>query len=186
MIIQVRGTSGSGKSWVVHELMRRIEFTPVRIRNWGGRNRKIPLFYTANNDNIIICGNYGTVCGGCDSIGSARYVFNLYTMLKAWYPEAVIISEGLLLSEDVKWTTEAHRRGWNPVVYYLNTKADECIERINERRKAAGRDPLENELNTRARIEVIDRSKVKLRKAGVELRTVSSRQAPNHIMKRIT
>ena len=165
--------------------MEAVNFNPVHLKHWGKTRRRIPLYYEAYNHKLIICGNYRSVCGGCDGIGSARKVFQLYEILKAWYPEAVIISEGLLLSEDVKWTKEAYRRSWEPRVYFLRTTADKCINNINFRRKEAGKEPLENELNTRARVEVIERARLKLREQGLWTRAYSSTQTLDDMIRRL-
>ena len=62
MIIQVRGTSGSGKSWVVHTLMKELSemWIPVKGR-WKNKKRRIPLYYVTKLTNgkiVVVCGGY--------------------------------------------------------------------------------------------------------------------------------
>lgn len=171
MIIQVRGTSGSGKSWVVHTLMKELSemWIPVKGR-WKNKKRRIPLYYVTKLTNgkiVVVCGGYESTCGGCDNIGSAKHVFWLYAKIRESFPTAVIISEGLLLSEDSKWTIKAQEMGWEPRAVFLSTDVDLCIDQINARRKAAGKNEPIPETNTRKRVEVIKRAKVKLKDAGV-------------------
>jgi hypothetical protein len=135
---------------------------PVKGR-WKNKKRRIPLYYVTKLTN----GKIVVVCGGCDNIGSAKHVFWLYAKIRESFPTAVIISEGLLLSEDSKWTIEAQKMGWEPRAVFLSTDVDLCIDQINARRKAAGKNEPIPETNTRKRVEVIKRAKVKLKDAGV-------------------
>lgn len=179
MIIQVRGTSGCGKSWIIHQLMKELVpfpaessqalWIPVKAR-WKNKKRRIPLYYVTklhNNKIVAICGGYEAICGGCDNVGSAKHVFWLYAKIRESFPQCHIISEGLLLSEDTKWTIKAQEMGWDPKAIFLTTEIDTCIQQINDRRKAVGKMEPIPESNTRRRVEVINRAKVKLKNAGV-------------------
>ena len=83
MIIQVRGTSGSGKTWVMKSLLERLKpFKGVLVEG-----RKKPLFYV-NSTSVAILGHYEAACGGCDNIGSAAAVAELIQNLREGvYPE---------------------------------------------------------------------------------------------------
>ena len=64
MIVQVRGTSGSGKSYVVHKILQKdLGWEPI-TEKWGKINRKIPLYYISGDGKIAVAGSYGAVCGG--------------------------------------------------------------------------------------------------------------------------
>lgn len=171
MIIQIRGTSGSGKTWVMKSLLAKLKpFDSCSI--YG---RKKPLFYR-NDSGVTILGHYDSACGGCDNIGSAAAVATLikeleegvYTVIPT-----VIICEGLLLSEDSKWTSQMK----DVRVIYLTTPVDRCITQILQRRAAAGNDKPLNESNTRNRVSVIERSRVKLIEKGVHCVRCTSYQA---------
>ncbi len=172
MIIQIRGTSGSGKTWVMREVISSIGGKSIPRYQDG---RKKPLWYSI--DDLAILGHYESPCGGCDNIGSARQV---YELIREVQPKVNhIVCEGLLLSEDVKWSSQLE----DLRVVYLTTPIDRCIELIKKRRIDAGNPKPLNESNTRKRVRIIERSRVKLMENGIYCRRVSSRQAPSLILR---
>ena len=174
MIIMIRGTSGSGKTWAMRSAMSDLEIDCPEPEKGMVEGRKKPLWYRYGT--VFILGHYEATCGGCDNVGSARKVYELWQKLMEKFDSPIIICEGLLLSEDAKWTKEAKDNGWDPRVIYLNTDVEHCITQIKERRKAAGNDKPLNEKNTRHRVNVIKRSRVRLEEMGVPCRGASSGQ----------
>lgn len=169
LIIQVRGTSGSGKSTVMKRVMDSLDLVPEYEEK-----RKRPLFYSQGL-RLAVLGHYESPCGGCDTIGSARAVYDLIQRLT----HRIIICEGLLLSEDVKWSSQLK----NLRIIYLTTPVERCLAQIRSRREEAGNDKPLNEDNTRRRVAVIERSRVKLIDLGVRCIRASANQAPNIIRK---
>ena len=181
-IIQVRGTSGSGKSTVMRAVMKQLgEFHGVTVAG-----RKQPMYYQLDwrhgsskpvGFDLCVLGHYATACGGCDTIGSAKAVIELIDSMKHW---DVILCEGLLLSEDVKNTLTL------PIdrlkVLFLTTPLDTCLERIKGRRATAGNDKPLNVANTSNRVATIERARARLEDAGVFCRMATSEQAPSVIM----
>jgi len=170
VIIQVRGTSGSGKSTV----MRKVK---DRLAGWESHyveGRKKPLWYRRGN--LYVLGHYESPCGGCDTIGSARQV---YEVIQGLPLDATILCEGLLLSEDVKWSSQLD--GLRAL--FLVTPVDICLERIEARRRAAGNDKPLNPANTVNRVATIKRARVRLRDVGVKTRRVSCSQALRLILR---
>lgn len=148
--------------------------------------RKKPLYYQSVRycSDIFVLGHYESACGGCDTIGSARHVFDLtQTILQKYkgadYPPTVIIQEGLLLSEDVKWSSQLQ----DLRVIFLTTPTERCIEQIKGRRAEAGNEKPLNTANTVNRVPVIERARVKLNEMGVLCRRASSDQAAGIILK---
>ncbi len=174
MIIQIRGTSGSGKTTVMREVMD-------LMGDWNAKiveGRKKPLYYRSCSDwpDTVVLGHYEeSACGGCDTIGSAPKVVDLIQEVKA----KVILCEGLLLSEDVKWAKQME----DLHVVFLTTSLEECLRRITKRRKDAGNDKPLNPKNTTNRIKVIKRSRLKLIEEGVLCKRASSVQAPQVILR---
>lgn len=169
MIIQVRGTSGSGKSTVMREVIAGLGGKVKPVMREG---RKNPLYYMI--DDIAILGHYESPCGGCDTVGSARQVFDLLQEVEA----RIVLSEGLLLSEDTKWSKQL-KDLW---VVFLTTPVETCLERIRERRKKAGNNKPLSETNTRNRVAVIERARLKLVAESVICRRCSSNQAADVIL----
>jgi hypothetical protein len=168
MIIQIRGTSGSGKSTVMRKVMDLVGvWEPVYKEG-----RKQPLYYTSNG--IVVLGHYNSPCGGCDTIGSARAVFDLIKSIDA----KIIICEGLLLSEDVKWSSQLT----DLRVIFLTTPLDQCLTWIAGRREKAGNDKPLNPSNTTNRVGVIERARMKLSLVGVQCSQCSAGKAPSVII----
>jgi hypothetical protein len=137
--------------------------------------RKKPLYYRFNNQ-VFVLGHYESACGGCDTIGSARAVFETIHSLQK---PTVVLCEGLLLSEDVKWSSQLE----NLRVVFLTTPPETCIEQIKGRRAEAGNEKPLNTANTLNRVPVIERARVKLEALGVTCRRAPSEQAVRIILK---
>ena len=155
MIIQIRGTSGSGKTTVMREVMK-----------GGGEwkknyleGRKKPISYVSESGRVAVLGHYEATCGGCDNIGSAPKIYDQY---QAHSDYQFVISEGLLLSEDTKWTKQLLEEGKEVRIIFLTTETEECLERVRKRRREAGNDKPLKEDNTRNRVGVIERARQKL------------------------
>lgn len=172
MIIQIRGTSGSGKTTVMRKVMEHFPLVPV-YRD----GRKQPLYYKSDDHNLSVLGHYESPCGGCDTIGSARQIFDwIQTLCLFKYT----LCEGLLLSEDVKWTTQL--RHDEVQVIFLTTSLEQCLANIRKRRDAAGNSKELNVKNTTNRVAVIERARIKLLDAGIMCRRASSEQAVKLIL----
>ena len=172
MIIQVRGTSGSGKTWTIKQFKSHYGWMPVKIRG-----RKKPLYYqtSINGHRTVILGHYATACGGCDTIGSCPKIFETIDSIEA----DIYICEGLLLSEDVKWTKAVEDE---VKIIYLYTDIELCVQQIKERRTAAGNEKPLNEDNTRRRVGVIEKSRKRLQQYDhITIKRARANQAPKII-----
>lgn len=171
MIIQIRGTSGSGKTWVMRQMFLSRKFEPIYTTG-----RKKPVAYMNVDDQIYIMGHYESPCGGCDNIGSAAEVYNtIQAMRLPLFP--TILCEGLLLSEDVKWTSKL-AEGTKVKTLFLTTPVEQCLDQIRSRRKEAGNEKELKTHNTTNRVAVIERARVRLEEAGVYCQRCSANQAP--------
>lgn len=179
MIIQLRGTSGSGKTTAMRKVKDALgKWTPHFT---DGRRR--PLYYTlagVGTKVVYLLGHYEIACGGCDTLGSARAVYDLLDDLKSTNPSALFLAEGLLLSEDVKWTScyPAATR-----VVFLSTPLEKCLAQIAARRAADGNDKPLDPRNTTNRVRTIERARGKLGAAGVYCRILAPDQAPGVILR---
>lgn len=173
-VIQIRGTSGSGKTFVMREVMKYFLYRTA-VYTEGRRN---PLYY-ALDESVAALGSYESTCGGCDNIGSARAVFELIQRVEKERPQTkVILAEGLLLSEDSKWTKQLEA----PRIVFLTTELERCLRQVENRRNAAGNEKPLNPANTTNRVGVIERARVKLLEYGITCRRVPSEQAPKLIL----
>lgn len=179
MIINVRGTSGSGKSTIVRTAMDLFAWRqPVYVRG-----RKQPLGYwlgpCQEEWKLGVPGHYETACGGCDTLKGYDQVFELaeHAALSASH----VLFEGVLVSEEYRRTVElaetfsGQGRGeHNPVkhdllVIQLTTPVEACLDSIRARRAARGDDRELNPANTVNRVATIQRTCDRLRQAGINV-----------------
>jgi hypothetical protein len=147
-IINIRGTSGSGKSTVAREIMKLYQPNPLRYREEG---RKQPLGYRykawPTGPDLAVVGHYETDCGGADTIPD--YVKLVRLVREGAEAGMDVLFEGLLFSGDVKRTVDlaqwAVSKGHALHVIAMQMDLDVCVASVNERRanKAArlGRPP---------------------------------------------
>lgn len=177
MIIQLRGTSGSGKSTAMRKLISLIRpFEQWKSERIDGR--KNPLYYwTTYGSRIVnVLGHYESPCGGVDTIQGYDSLMSLVRDLTAKESSHVLM-EGLLLSEDAKNTLALLPRDVRCI--FLSTPLGICLERIRGRRAEKGNEKPLNVENTSRRVAVIERARVRLEAAGVRCRIVPSELAPN-------
>ena len=137
MLIQIRGTSGSGKSFIVNKLMSKYSFKPIY-------QNSLIMGYLCEDLNLFIVGKYTTACGGCDSIPTQDEICRrIKVALKKGYN---VLFEGLICSHIAKRYAELYfackKRGI-PVKYiFLSTPLEVCRENINKRRAKVGKPPV--------------------------------------------
>lgn len=196
MIVNIRGTSGSGKSTVIRELFKlardRSVWDPLWSeipqdllpRNEKGepKKRKQPWGYVLEmpgnfRRNVVVIGHYETACGGCDTIPSFDLGFALIRAAhKCNYD---VVYEGLLYSADAERTLALHRDGLDLHVIALDTPLDVCIASVNERRQGSKRAqqraekgeeklPDVNPKNTESKFKGTQSTMKKLQAAGVD------------------
>lgn len=180
MIIQIRGTSGSGKSTIMRQVMD-------DLGSWQSLyqpGRRKPYYYCCHADpRLIVLGHYDSACGGGDTIGSARQIYDMAMRLYRADTSRAILMEGLLLSEDTKWTFQMADECTTKTLF-LTTDLETCIKQIKKRRKEVGNDKPLNETNTRNRFKVIERARKKLFVQGtMSVRRASPTQAKGIILR---
>lgn len=101
-VVNIRGTSGSGKSTIVNQIMDEWELTAKHFVE----KRRRPLGYTGQfrGQPVSILGHYEIPTGGCDTISSQDYIFSLARQAVEGGLHAVM--EGRILSCDVRRTVE--------------------------------------------------------------------------------
>lgn len=181
MIIQLRGTSGSGKTTAMRKFMQDIprglfQWEPVYI---SGRRK--PQFYHLG-DHVAILGHYESICGGVDTFKNYKQ-FQLAVRRAGTFCEHVLM-EGLMLSDDVQQTLclfnsiEFSPRPENQFrVIYITTDLLTCIDRVKSRRAAKGKGPEFNEKKLRDRHAQIERTRPRLEAAGIYCRRATDEQA---------
>lgn len=151
MIINVRGTSGSGKSTVVRKIM---QLAPARDtmylkgairiekRDPPEYTRRLPLLYRLKWSNgmiVTVPGHYETACGGCDTIPTYDMLFDL--IRREHSAGHHVLFEGLLVAHDKKRCGELWNwlsRDWNLFqIVELKDPLALCLDSVEKRREAA-------------------------------------------------
>lgn len=179
MIINVRGTSGSGKSHLVREVMKLYDGQMLKYVD----GRKQPLYYELRKEgrrDLLVPGHYESPCGGCDTISKVESVFNLVRMGDEGGYD--VLFEGLLLSADSKHLGALVAEGREVQVIALETTLQECLAAVQARRdaRAAARGergkPL-NPRNTEQKWKQVRASVGKLREKGIPTAILSREDA---------
>ena len=134
MVINVRGTSGSGKSTIVRGIMA-MGATVIPI----GEDRKPdgyivtgPLFKRST----YIVGPYVTACGGCDQIATQDEICD---RIRAYAGLGDVLVEGLLMSHSfaryAALDRELDKQGIHCIWAFLDTPLEVCLDRVRARRE---------------------------------------------------
>lgn len=186
-IINLRGTSGSGKTYIVLRLMEHYKVkVPVMMEG-----RKQPLGYrmefpgagTAEQPvdtglrPLFVMGHYENPegCGGCDNIS-----YGLDFIYEKIYERVAlgdnVIFEGLIVASDVSRCIEL-KRHHELLVVGLDTPLNECITSVNERRAKRGKTDPVNPANTEKKFKALIPQRARFRDAGVDFRLLKRADA---------
>lgn len=188
MIVNIRGTSGSGKTTAVKQGLLE-QFRPDQRFKWVPKwdqipeehrperlKRKQPWGYHLIPDrpgkSIVVIGHYETACGGTDTISKMDTIFSMVRQahLKSG---CHVVFEGLLLSADFNRTYALHQDGLPLVVLGMDVPLDVCLDSVNARRWAKNPDkPPVNPKNTESKYKGTKNTMKKLQDHGVDARWV--------------
>lgn len=170
MIINLRGTSGAGKSTVVRRVMGLYDRHPYYIDG-----RRQPLGYAchpkegASPDvrSLWVPGHYETPCGGCDTIKTVDQVYEIVRgAAERGYD---VLYEGIMVQDDVKRCVALNRER-AVIVVRLTTPMSDCLAAIQARRDERGDDRELNPTNTISRDHRLRTSMLpRLREGGVNV-----------------
>lgn len=134
-IVNLRGTSGAGKTETVRRLMKQQRAVPTEHDKRGR-----PVDYVMKLDNgvkVFVLGRYDSVCGGCDTFKDGAKEIML--RIGRYHSRGHVLFEGLLISgywgSFGEW---AQQFGKHFVLAQLTTPLDVCLERVQKRRLARG------------------------------------------------
>jgi predicted kinase len=179
MIINIRGTGGSGKSTVVRRVMEHYPYkTPIYIEG-----RRQPFYYLLMRTVagiphcLTVPGHYETPTGGCDTIQKIDDVYSiingaaLATTYQGLLATHSVIFEGIISQDDVKRAVDLKDRvgAENFLVIVLTTPLDECLKGIQMRRDARGDERPLNPKNTENRSKRVKQIALRLKDAGVKV-----------------
>jgi len=174
MIVNPRGTFGSGKSTIVRRVMDRYdERRPVHIEG-----RKQPIGYRCvrpDGHDLWVVGHYETACGGGDTIPKIDLIYNhIWHAAQIGYD--VIYEGGALIQSDWRRAAELAKKH-DLLVVIIDVPVELCLNAIKERRAKRGNlDPV-NPKNTIVRARGTIRNAGNLEKAGVRVEWCKDRES---------
>ena len=181
MIVNLRGTSGSGKTTALRTLMARAEacgHTRQAYLSSVDQKKPKPLGYAfVGTPPLYVLGSYETVCGGCDTLKTQDQVCGL---VRHFAPYGHVVFEGLLIShlysryEALNHELAAHGYVWA----FLDTPLELCLARVQQRRDARGKAKHEfNPHNTVQKWHDMRRVYARCQEAGLDARWVAHETA---------
>jgi shikimate kinase len=149
LIVNLRGTSGSGKTTVARTFMDRY---PHETLTRAGKAVGVRVDVTEFRAPLFLIGTYNNVCGGLDTVptqleGAQRAILA--------YKYGHVLCEGLLVSGVGPGGTMPREiiqaAGENAVFAFLDTPLEVCIARVKTRREARGNTKPFNPANTESK-----------------------------------
>lgn len=179
-IIQVAGTSGSGKS---HLMRAFLQWTAEK--NGGlpfkehAEGRATPIGYLIRLQGVeapvYVCGAYEVPTGGCDTIHNIEQVYEM--VWKAHKKGQHVLYEGLFCMNMTRGPQLAAKVGKDYCVLQLTTPLVQCIAAINVRRAARGEGELINKKNTIDNYKRAENFCSRMRDAGARVFRVNRDEA---------
>ena len=176
MIVNIRGTSGTGKSTLVRTAL---EMLRPFVTEHHIPGRRQPYYYTAERPgraSIAVVGGYACECGGCDTIKTRPETFELIRRLHV--DGHHVVFEGLLLSQESNYIIGLHRDGLPVTAIDIELPLDVCIGAVNERRRRKNpAAPPVNPKGTTDKYRQGKNARAKMVAAGMSVVLVTSREA---------
>lgn len=172
MIVDIRGTHGSGKSTLVRLLLKKYEHVPVTEGYTGEL-----LGYSLPEINCGVIAKYTEFGGGCDGVKSADEVVRRVRMFHARFDRVVL--EGILVSHTFqRYADLATELGNGDYRFlFLDTPLAKCIERVEKRRLAKGNTKPLNPKNIQKDYRVVwEKLRPKFTAAGFNVTIVNWKQ----------
>lgn len=193
MILTLRGTSGSGKTWLARRIMEHYAHRcAVHIPR-----RKRPLYYdffreppppdneteeqmqariASRGQPLRVLGHYESPTGGGDTISQGLDFIAELTQ-KGHDEGYDVLYEGLVISSDFKRIAGFHAAGLPVGVIVLNTSLADCLASVNARRAAKGKTEPVNPKATREKHRAVELMVPRFRAAGVPVWHVDREEA---------
>ncbi len=171
MIVNLRGTSGSGKSYIVRQIMD-VYGGQDNFERFHIDGRKQPIGYLSpskNGKQLYVPGHYETACGGCDTIHGNDTIFNY--VRGAHTLGYNVLFEGLLITVEYNRTVKLQTDGFPLRVFAVNISLQECLDSILIRRRVKNPDALPvPPKNTTAKHKQSLRTVERLLEVGIDCR----------------
>lgn len=136
-VVGIRGSNGSGKSWVMRRIMDAAEST-FKLKHKLSNGVLVNVY-----EKVVIPGSYDKPTGGCDTISKPQLVWDTI-MECAQYNNVAF--EGVIVGNVFEPTMLLIERleeiGVEFVPICLSTSFEQCVANVNARRAEAGKEPM--------------------------------------------
>ena len=173
MIVQIRGTHGSGKTTAVKRIMESYEVKKTHYLSGRGRPIGYALSDVKRDKELFVPGSYESPTGGCDTIPKIEQI---YEIIKRQHDQGFnILYEGILAQHSTPRILALRPRPLHVIV--LDTPIEMCIAAVQQRRDERGETkPLNPENIIREAKSVLSAAR-RLKDAGVQVTTCTRQHA---------
>jgi hypothetical protein len=184
-VVLIRGTSGSGKTWIAEQVIERCGgLAKSAQRKIGDPKKEREKWKTGayiwRVPPVTVLGRYDATCGGCDSLSWKGAADAVEAIIHEQVAEGQnVLLEGLMVSS---YGVERLKRIPGLTVVYLTTPLMECIAGVNKRRKERGAKKPLDETNTRAKHHTLTITNKSNRLAGIKVEELSRPEALARVM----
>lgn len=204
MIINIRGTNGSGKTHLARQLIgpnpNFLDLVNYQTQlKAGGFRQKFVEGWGGESDFLAI-GSYKQGCGGMDTIPSFALQQQAVAVAETWIKNGkpitgdrprYIVAEGVLASTVagswLEFFSRLKAEGHDILIAYLDTPLELCLERITARQIAAKGEAREIKTDqVAAKIKAINATRARFNDAGIPTWTLRHDHAHEDLMARIT
>lgn len=135
MILTLRGCSGSGKSYVAHQLLERYPNTPIYLGGWNQDPNRPKLVGYDLPGGMLMLGRYTAPGGGLDGFLLTKTREKFYALVRdAFLAAPFVFGEALTISSSRIWWQELSREFPGQVIFaFLDTPVDLAIQRVLQR-----------------------------------------------------
>lgn len=181
-IVNLRGTSGSGKSTVAFTMLKQFPHQELKGSDGKIKGYSIDASSYGVKSPIYLLGKYTTVCGGCDQITTQQEAAD--RAIKAWESGGHVLMEGLLASAAGTGgaVTKTISETGEAVFAILDTPLEVCIERVKNRRLARGDERPFNTKNTNDKYTQTHSTAKALVNAGLDVRYINHMDSFSEVM----
>lgn len=180
IVVQIRGTSGSGKSYCAFNLLNKLD--GVKLMK-DGKVQGYRLAPPNGGPDIYLVGKYETDCGGADTIKTQDELCN---RVRRYAAKGSVVFEGLLAAHIYTRFSTLSRDLGGMIWAYLDTPLSLCIERIEARRAGRGVTKPLNTKNTVGKHRSIHTSSGKALQAGQLVVYLDHRRAAEQVYELLT
>lgn len=171
MIINLRGTHGSGKTTLVRKVMAQFrKCRPVFIEG-----RRHPIGYVCDK-RVFVVGHYeGDASGGCDTVPKVDLMFD---MIRKYADRGYhVLFEGILAQHSATRILELRDEGYRVRIVQLNIPIKRAIRSVKDRRRRRGNAKPLDPTNVIREARTITTSARRLRDEGIRLSKHTTRKS---------